>query len=252
MVSDKPSVVEAWSAVMAEVQAVGKTGFNKQQSYNFRGIDAVVNAAGPALRKHGVLVMPTVLNATYRDVEVGKNRTAMREVTVEVRYTIFGPAGDVLAVEGLPNLGTVFGEAMDSGDKGTAKATSVAYRIFLLQALCIPTDEPDPDSSSYERAPQQASQPESADPRISKANADALRKTCADRRLDVAKVVKLGTDGRTEDPGEVHKDEVRAVKQAMDDLEAQANAIADAASPGGHDGGTPAVPWEEQHPDEPY
>jgi hypothetical protein len=41
---------------------------------------------------------------------------------------------------------------MDSGDKGTAKAMSVAYRILLLQSLIIPTDDRDPDQDSYERA----------------------------------------------------------------------------------------------------
>jgi hypothetical protein len=33
---------------------------------------------------------------------------------------------------------TVVGEAMDSGDKATAKAMSVAFRTALLQALCTP------------------------------------------------------------------------------------------------------------------
>ncbi len=42
---------------------------------------------------------------------------------------------------------------MDGGDKATAKAMSVAFRIALLQALALPTSEPDPDSSSYERSP---------------------------------------------------------------------------------------------------
>ena len=41
---------------------------------------------------------------------------------------------------------------MDSGDKATAKAMSVAFRTALLQALALPTDEPDPDSQSYERS----------------------------------------------------------------------------------------------------
>jgi hypothetical protein len=45
------------------------------------------------------------------------------------------------------------GEAFDMGDKATAKAMSVAYRTCLLQALTIPTDDPDPDESSYEQAP---------------------------------------------------------------------------------------------------
>src|SRR5690606_2912843 len=48
--------------------------------------------------------------------------------------------------------GATYGEALDSGDKATAKAHSVAYRTFLLQALTIPTHEPDPDESSPERS----------------------------------------------------------------------------------------------------
>lgn len=140
-----PTVVQALAAVMAEVQAVGKDGTNTQQGYSFRGIDGVMNAVGPALRKHGVVIVPTLEDATYRDVEVGRNRTLMREVTVRVRYTVHGPAGDTLE-------GVVVGESMDSGDKGTAKAFSVAYRTFLLQALTIPTHQPDPDEQTYERA----------------------------------------------------------------------------------------------------
>jgi len=41
---------------------------------------------------------------------------------------------------------------MDSGDKATAKAMSVAFRTALLQSLSLPTDEVDPDATSYERS----------------------------------------------------------------------------------------------------
>ena len=50
---DKPTVHEALSKVMGEVQSVRKDGRNQAQKFNFRGIDSVVNAVGPALRKHG-------------------------------------------------------------------------------------------------------------------------------------------------------------------------------------------------------
>lgn len=143
--SEGTSVVQALAAVMAEVQAVGKDGHNSSQNYAFRGIDGVMNAVGPALRKHGVVIVPTVLDSNYRDVEVGQRRTLMREVTVTVRYTVHGPTGDTIS-------GVVCGESMDSGDKGTAKAFSVAYRTFLLQALTIPTHQPDPDEQTYERS----------------------------------------------------------------------------------------------------
>jgi hypothetical protein len=137
---------------MADVRAVGKHSTNDTpgQKYKFRGIDAVMNAAGPAMRAHGVVVTPhRVRDITYADVIVGKNRTEMISVRVMVTYRIRGPLGDHLDV-------TVPGEAFDSGDKGTAKAMSVAYRIMLLQSLTLPTDDDDPDAVTHERSTSQA------------------------------------------------------------------------------------------------
>lgn len=142
--SDHPTVFEALSKVMADVQAVGKGDRNREQGYDFRGIDAVVNAVGPKLREHGVLVVPELLESSWRDVRTSRDKPA-RECTVKVKYTFYGPAGD--SIEAVTP-----GESMDFGDKGAAKAMSVAFRIALLQALAIPTHEPDPDASSYERA----------------------------------------------------------------------------------------------------
>lgn len=141
-----PSIHQALAAVMREVDAVGKGGFNKEQQYNYRGVDHVINAIGPAMRKHGVVgPLPELLELQLRDVRTSRDKPA-REVTLKARYTFVGPAGDTLAV-------VVPGESMDVGDKGSAKAMSVAYRIALLQTFCIPTDEPDPDSdeNTYER-----------------------------------------------------------------------------------------------------
>lgn len=139
------SIVEALSAVMADVRAVAKTDRNNHQNFDFRGIDAVVNAVGPALRNHEVVVVPTVEDVTYQDVttSTGKAANACRVV---VTYTFWHGS------ESLPV--SVAAEAWDHGDKATPKAMSVAFRTALLQALALPTDEPDPDSHSYERGAQ--------------------------------------------------------------------------------------------------
>lgn len=139
-----PTVWQAWNAVMAAVQSVGKYSTNTEQHYRFRGIDAVMNAVGPKLREHGVSVHPVSVEPSWRDVLTTREKRA-RECTVRVVYRVTGPAGDSFDVASV-------GESLDSGDKGTAKAMSVAYRVMLLQSLTIPTDEPDPDASSYERA----------------------------------------------------------------------------------------------------
>ena len=140
----EPTVVQALAAVMNEIKVVRKEERNQAQNFSFRGIDAVLNAVGPALRKHGVVVVPEVLDYTY-DTVVTSRGTSMAHVVVKVAYTFYGPAGDDLSC-------MVIGESMDTGDKAGAKAMSVAFRTALLQSLALPTDEPDPDSESYERA----------------------------------------------------------------------------------------------------
>lgn len=141
--AEQPTVHQALSKVMGDVQAVRKDSKNQAQKFLFRGIDAVLNAVGPALRKHGVTILP-------EDVEVHRSNGTTAsgkqtaEVVVKVTYRVYGPAGDSIH-------GKVAAEAMDFGDKAIAKAMSVAYRTFLLQALTIPTDEPDPDGETFER-----------------------------------------------------------------------------------------------------
>ena len=141
--SEQTTVHQALTKVMGDVQAVRKDSKNQAQKFNFRGIDAVMNAVGPALRKHGLTILP-------EDVEVHRSNGTTAsgkqtvEVVIKVTYRIYGPSGDSIH-------GKVAAEAMDFGDKAVAKAMSVAYRTFLLQALTIPTDDPEPDGESFER-----------------------------------------------------------------------------------------------------
>lgn len=143
------TVHQALAKVMKDVGAVKKGDRNTQGNFNFRGIDAVTNAVYPALVEHGVIVAPKVQAYEYGTVTVGRNRTEMGHARLTVEFTFYGPQGDSL-------VAVTAGEAFDSGDKATAKAHSVAFRTALLQTLCLPTDEPDPDSSSYERAPKKS------------------------------------------------------------------------------------------------
>ena len=138
-------IAQALNEVMKAVGAIAKTDRNNAQGFNFRGIDSVVNAVSPQLQKFGVIVVPTVEEYDYASVEIGKNRTVMGHVKVKVTYTFIGSNGDAIKA-------TVVGEAMDSGDKATAKAMSVAFRTALLQSLSLPTDDIDPDAQSYERS----------------------------------------------------------------------------------------------------
>jgi hypothetical protein len=148
----------------------------------------VMNAVGPALRRHGVVVVPMLEDVNYRDVQTSTGK-ASRECTVKVRYRFHGPAGDFLDC-------VTPGESMDFGDKGAPKAMSVAYRIALLQALCLPTDDNDPDASNYERAAVPAqNNGKLGQPTADLTEADVarakIRKACVDSKWDLTKVAGL-------------------------------------------------------------
>ena len=142
-----PTVQQAWANVMGDVRALDKGDRNQQQGFNFRGVDAVMNAVGPALRRHGVSVVPVAVSSLVASTYTTKSGTSMRDVTLLATYAITGPAGDSMP-------GGAAGEASDAGDKAVPKAMSVAYRTFLLQALCLPTQDTDPDAETYDRAPE--------------------------------------------------------------------------------------------------
>lgn len=137
-------IYTALAAVMDDCKGVAKRDRNDHQKFMFRGIDAVVNAVGPILRKHQVVVAPNVESVHYDVVQTstGKPATACR---VLVSYTFYATDGSSIDCR-------VAAEAWDAGDKAAPKAMSVAFRTALLQALALPTDEADPDSQTYERA----------------------------------------------------------------------------------------------------
>jgi hypothetical protein len=158
----------AWARVMADVQSITKADRRDDVGgrYNFRGVDRVVNAVGPALRRHGVSVLPIeVYDVTYREARTANNKT-MQDCTLKVRWLIVGPAGDTF-----PTPLVSAGQATDTQDKGTAKAVSVAQRVLFLAALHIPTNDPDVDRG-HERGSAPAPKPtdyrdEISDPRTS-------------------------------------------------------------------------------------
>lgn len=139
-----PTLVERLVAVKREVGAVGKADRNSAQGFNFRGIDAVLNAVAGPFMKHGVMVYPRLQSLDKGTASTAKG-SVMNTVVVTVEYVFTDGKDRIVTV--------VPGEAFDSGDKCVAKAMSVAYRTALIQTLSLPTDEPDPDSESYEAAP---------------------------------------------------------------------------------------------------
>lgn len=141
-----PAVYGAISAVQAALAKVGiqKARKNEQQGYAFRGIDDVYCAIAPLLAEHGLCIIPRVLSRTCTE-RATQRGGALFYTAVQVEYTV------AAVKDGSTVTASVFGEAMDSGDKSTNKALSAAYKYLCLQLFCIPTEgDNDSDSTSHD------------------------------------------------------------------------------------------------------
>ena len=137
-------IFKAINKVMSEVGFIGKDSKNQSQGFKYRGIDAVMNALNPALIRNGVFAVPTVLEQTREERTNNKGTTLIYSM-LKVRYRFYAEDGSYIE-------STVIGEGMDSGDKASNKAMSVAFKYACFQVFCIPTEElmDDPDKECHE------------------------------------------------------------------------------------------------------
>lgn len=140
----QPQIYSLLANIADMIGAITKDKRNTQGSgFMYRGIDDVMNALHPLLAKFGVTIIPNVLDYTREERVTGKGTNLLYTI-MKVRYTFYAPDGSNVSC-------TVIGEAMDSGDKASNKAMSVAYKYACFQTFCIPTEEMiDPDSETHE------------------------------------------------------------------------------------------------------
>lgn len=147
------AVYKAISSVQGDLAKIGisKDGFNEGQKYKFRGIDQVYAALSPLLAKHGLCVIPRLVErdmherTTVREWNGQKKESVLFYVTVKAEF-------DFVAVEdGSKHTAATYGEAMDSGDKATNKAMSAAYKYAAFMTFAIPTEgDNDADATTHE------------------------------------------------------------------------------------------------------
>lgn len=209
---DSRKVYAAISAVAKEMATTGisKDRRNQQQGFNFRGIDQVYNALAPALVNHGLLILPRITERTVTERTTQKGGVLF--------YVVVKAEFDFVSTEdGSVHTVVTYGEAMDSGDKATNKAMSIAYKYAAFQAFCIPTEETaiDADAEVHQVAPQQSStKPAPAPEQILKSFSDAAghKNTVDELKQAFAKAWKM-LDGTPEqqkalDVYNIRKDEL--------------------------------------------
>ncbi len=134
------AIHSAIMGAMADIAATGiaKLSKNKDQGYFFRGIEAAMNSLSPILIKHGIAISPSYSEFSIQERD-SKSGGKLRFVTLKGTFKFEAKDGSFVT-------GEAYGEGMDSSDKATSKAQSVAYRTALFQQFVVPTMAIDPES----------------------------------------------------------------------------------------------------------
>jgi hypothetical protein len=160
--------------VMRAVTAIGKDqSTDSGPRYSFRGIDTIMNEVGRAMRAVGLLMTTEIRDKTYT-TNLARNSSGTEILwtgcSLTVRYRFIDPDDNSTL------LTEMVGEGRDNSDKATSKASSMALKYALLQALMIPTDDmDDADREAPQVQTERAAAPPAAPAKSAAENAvDAL------------------------------------------------------------------------------
>lgn len=139
-----PDVYRAISRITAAFarEGIAKTHLNVIDQYLYRSIDDLYNGLAPKLARHGLCVLPRVLEREA-DERVGEQDSLLVNVRLLVAFDL------VSARDGSSHTVQCWGEALDAGDKGTAKAMSAAFKSAMFELFCVPVGSDDPDGASH-------------------------------------------------------------------------------------------------------
>lgn len=134
-------IYKAICAAMSELDAIGKNKKNAQQNFMYRGVDDVMNALNPVLENNKIFVVPEVLEHQREERQTKSGGNLIYSI-LKIKYTFYAEDGSSVSA-------VVIGEGMDSADKSSNKAMSVAFKYACFQVFCIPTEEmKDPDAET--------------------------------------------------------------------------------------------------------
>jgi hypothetical protein len=128
---------------MNDVQGVGKHGqmdpASRMGNYKFTRYDDLKRELGAAFRTHGVMLQSETIDVTNeRDFE-DKRKTRV-QITMRYRFTSLVD-GSAVAFE-------VVGESIDTSDKASGKAMTMALKTALTQAFMLAAEDiEDPDAT---------------------------------------------------------------------------------------------------------
>jgi len=137
--SPPTGIYGALAVAAGEMKAIEKDQKNQGQNFMFRSIDTIVGHAKPILARNEISIVPASSVSRHEEVTSGQGSKGWRCI-VEMTWQISHADGSFI-------MAAQSGEAVDYGDKSTSKASQMAYKYMLTQALGVGSEDPDSETA---------------------------------------------------------------------------------------------------------
>lgn len=139
------NVLKKLTLVMDEVGRIPKNGRNDFHHYDYVMESDITDKVRESFTKHGLVLIPDTEELSIRE-RIDKDGVLVPDITrLKIKITIF----DAETAESISFK--VYGEGLDSGDKGIYKAFTGAMKYGLLKSLLIPTGDDPEQENSHEK-----------------------------------------------------------------------------------------------------
>ena len=140
--SQPGKIFENMIKAMKLMEAIGKNQRNDTQGFKYRGIDDVYNAMHEAFAEAEIFCAPRTISRKEKDNPKSSGKIWVH-TTLETIFRFYTTDGSYV------DVGPIFSEGEDGGDKGSVKALAHGHKYCLLQAFMVPTkEEKDPDAQT--------------------------------------------------------------------------------------------------------
>lgn len=117
---------------LRDISPISKSHTNAQQGFKYRRIDDFYNEVSRVFSIHGIFITPTIVGRERLQSGVTKSGNPIHRMINHYVFRFYAEDGSFIESH-------ADGEACDSADKCTSKASSMALKYALMQTLCIPT-----------------------------------------------------------------------------------------------------------------
>lgn len=165
-------IAKALCAIMADVRYIRQSGENTFHRYKYASDADLLLALQPAMARHGIAIVPTVVDSTTVEHVADRKGKAQYRTDVLVTYLVLHTSGESLTIQA-PGCG------IDGEDKGVYKAMTGALKYALRHTFHVPTGD-DAELEAAETARREHAAPATWQP--------------AEQRLFFASLVDTGVD----------------------------------------------------------